>query len=75
MDVRVYTTPSCPWCKKAKEYLKSKGVDYTEVDVHSDSEAAKEMMKLSKQMGVPVIVAGEKVIVGFSEEEIDEALK
>ena len=56
MTVKVYSTPTCPYCKKAKEYLSSKGVSFQDIDVSTDKAAADEMVKISGQMGVPVIV-------------------
>ena len=72
--VKVYTTSTCPWCVKAKQYLKSKGVEYEEVNVADDTNAKDEMIKLSGQMGVPVIKINDNVIVGFNKEAIDKAL-
>lgn len=74
MDVKVYSTPTCPWCKKAKEFLKDNKVEFEDINVADNQEAAQEMMKKSGQMGVPVIEAGDKIIVGFSEDEIRSAL-
>jgi glutaredoxin-like YruB-family protein len=74
MKAVIYTTPTCTWCKKAKEYLKKNSVDYEEVSVDGNQGAAKELMKLSGQMGVPVTKIGEKVVVGFDEEELKAAI-
>lgn len=75
MAVKVYSTKTCPWCDKAKEYLTSIGVAFEAIDVSADKAAAMELVKKTKQMGVPVIEVGEKYIVGFNQEAIDEALK
>lgn len=72
--VKVYTTDSCPWCVKAKNYLKSKGVEYTELNVQDDMEAREEMVKGSKQMGVPVLNINGSFIIGFDKPAIDKAL-
>ena len=72
--VKVYTTESCPWCVKAKNYLKSKGVEFTELNVQEDMEAREEMVRGTKQMGVPVLDINGKFIVGFDKPNIDEAL-
>lgn len=72
--VKVYTTDSCPWCVKAKNYLKSKGVEYTELNVQDDMEAREEMLKGSKQMGVPVLNINGSFIIGFDKPAIDKAL-
>jgi glutaredoxin 3 len=63
-NVIIYSTPSCHFCNLAKEYFKSKGVEYTDHNVIGDIEKQKEMIQLSGQMGVPVIVIGESVVVG-----------
>jgi len=65
--VTVYSTPTCPWCDRAKEYLKSRSVPYTEKDVSRDYAAAQEMVQISGQQGVPVIATDSEVIVGFDQ--------
>ena len=52
--VKVYSTNSCPWCVKAKQYLKSKNVEFEDLNVQTDMVAREDMLKKSKQMGVPV---------------------
>jgi glutaredoxin-like YruB-family protein len=76
VKVRVFSTPSCPYCHQAKEFLKSHGVAYDDIDVSKDQEAANEMIEKSGQMGVPVIIVDNKVvIVGFDREALKKALK
>jgi len=72
--VKVFSTATCPWCTKVKEYLSSIDVAYDSVDVGADKAAAMEMVKKTRQMGVPVTQIGEKYIVGFDKAAIDEAL-
>ncbi|MBU5455683.1 glutaredoxin family protein [Caproiciproducens sp. MSJ-32] len=72
--VKVYSTSSCPWCVKAKNYLKSLNVEFEEYNVQDDMEAREEMISKSKQMGVPVLDINGKIIVGFDKPAIDEAL-
>ncbi len=74
MEVKVYSTPTCPYYKMAKEYLSSKGVSFQNIDVSADQAAGKEMIKISGQMGVPVIVAGSEVIVSFDKGAINKIL-
>lgn len=74
MEVKVYSTPACPYCKMVKNYLTSKGVVFENIDVSQDQAAGEEMVKISGQMGVPVIVAGGEVIVGFDKAAINKAL-
>ena len=72
--VKVYSTPTCPWCVKVKDYLTSKKVDFETIDVSSNREAAMYMVKKTGQMGVPVVLIGEIYIVGFDQGKIDEEL-
>lgn len=73
-NIKIYSTPTCPWCKKAKQYLDEKGIAYENIDVSSNEKAQKEMIDKSGQMGVPVIDIDGKIIVGFDKEKIDELL-
>ena len=75
MTIKIYTTPTCPWCKKAKEFLKQKKITYTELDVSSNEKARDEMVKKSKQMGVPVLDVDGKIIIGFDQAAIEKSLK
>jgi glutaredoxin-like YruB-family protein len=74
MKIKVYSTQTCPWCVRLKEYLRSKKIKFQEVDVSEDEEAANEMIEKSGQMGVPQIEINGKMIVGFDKEAIDEEL-
>ncbi|HHY44467.1 MAG TPA: glutaredoxin family protein [Firmicutes bacterium] len=73
-NVKVYSTPSCPWCVRAKAYLQENGIPFTEVDVSQDISSAREMVKISGQMGVPVITIDGNVVVGFDKKRIDQLL-
>ena len=74
MNIKIYSTATCPYCKIAKEYLSSKGIDFEDIDVSNNQEAVEEMVKISGQMGVPVIAIGSEVIVGFDKSRIDSLL-
>jgi len=74
MSVIIYSTPSCGFCVRVKDYLKSKNIAYTDYNVGSDQQKAEEMVKKSGQMGVPVIDIDGKIIVGFNKPEIDKSL-
>ncbi|MEM4347645.1 MAG: glutaredoxin domain-containing protein [Candidatus Altiarchaeota archaeon] len=74
-NVKVYSTPTCPFCHMAKDFLKSKGVDFEDIDVSSNRKAAQEMIQKSGQMGVPVIEINGKIIVGFDRNAIEKELK
>ena len=72
--IKVYSTNSCPWCVKAKNYLKSVNIEFEEFNVQEDMIARDEMISKSKQMGVPVLDINGTVIVGFDKNAIDKAL-
>jgi len=73
--VVVYSTPTCPYCKRAKDYLSHKGITYTDINVAEDREKAKEMIQKSGQMGVPVIIIGDnEIVVGFNQTLLDKLL-
>lgn len=74
MNVTVYSTPTCPYCKLAKEYLAEKGVAYQEINVAADPAAANEMVKKSGQMGVPVVDINGEIIVGWNKQALEETL-
>lgn len=74
MDIKIYSTSTCPFCTMAKQYFSSKGFSYTNYDVSQDKPALDEMIKLSGQMGVPVIVINGEVIVGFDRSKIESLL-
>ena len=72
--VKVYSTPVCPWCVKAKEFLKENKVPFEEINVLADREAASEMIQKSGQMGVPVVDINGEIIVGFNKNAMKKAL-
>lgn len=72
--VKIYTTPSCVYCKMAKDYFKANNVEYSEVNVVVDDAAREEMIKKSGQLGVPVIDVDGKIFIGFNKNEIAKAL-
>jgi len=72
--VVIYSTPTCPYCKRAKDYLSRKGISYTDIDVAQDKEKAKEMTQKSGQMSVPVIIIDNEIIVGFNQVLLDKLL-
>ena len=73
--VKVYSTPTCPYCIKAKKFLDENNVNYENKDVSADQSAAKEMTEKSGQMGVPVIDIEGEIIVGFDRDAIAKALE
>jgi glutaredoxin-like YruB-family protein len=72
--VIIYSTPTCTYCKAAKEYFAKNNVVFTEYNVASDEVRRKEMVDKTGQLGVPVITIGDKIIVGFDQGAIAAAL-
>jgi len=73
-QVKIYSTPTCPYCKTAKEFLAENNIQFEEVDVASSQTAAQEMIAKSGQMGVPVLEVDGQVIVGFDRAKIKSLL-
>ena len=74
MSVKVYSTPTCPFCTMAKNYLKQNDVTYEDVDVSKDREQAMDMIRKSGQIGVPVIDYNGEIIVGFDKKRLTELI-
>ena len=72
--VTIYTTPTCVYCKAAKEFFQENKVDYKEIDVVEDEAAREAMIQKSGQMGVPVIDVDGEIVVGFNKEKLAELL-
>jgi glutaredoxin-like YruB-family protein len=68
--VKVYSTPTCPYCRMAEDFLKEKGIEFEHVDVSVSQPAAQEMISKSGQMGVPVIDIDGQIVVGFDKPKI-----
>ena len=73
-NVKIYTTQTCHYCKDVKNFLDENKIPYTTLDVGKNLEARKEMVELSGQMGVPVTIIGEKIVIGFDKDNLKEAL-
>lgn len=71
MRVTVYSTPICHWCRAAKRYLEERAIPYTEVDVMSDAAGQREMVLMTGQHGVPVILVGERAMIGWDPDEFE----
>ena len=74
-DVKVYSTPACPWCKKTKEWLAQNKIAFENIDVSADRKAAEEMIEKSGQMGVPVVEIDGTVIRGYDVPAMKKSLK
>jgi len=72
--VRVFSTPGCPYCYTLKEFLKEHGIEFEDIDVSTNGEAAKEMIEKSGQMGVPVVEIDGQIVIGFDKEKICQLL-
>ncbi|MFI5260478.1 MAG: glutaredoxin family protein [Candidatus Paceibacteria bacterium] len=72
--VTIYSTPTCHFCHMTKDFLKDKGIAFTDFDVAHDLEKRQEMIQKSGQMGVPVIFVGDEMIIGFDQEKLVSAL-
>ncbi|MDI9513858.1 MAG: glutaredoxin family protein [Clostridiaceae bacterium] len=71
MAIKVYSTPTCPWCIKAKDYLTSKNIAFEDIDVSKDRQGAMEMIQKSGQRGVPVLDIDGQIVIGFDQKKID----
>lgn len=72
--VTVYSTPSCPYCIRLKDYLNQKGIVFSAIDVSTDKAGLDRMVSISGQMGVPVIDIDGKIVVGFEKDKIEKLL-
>lgn len=72
--ITIYTTPTCSYCKMTKAFFKEHDVQYEEHDVSQDMEAQEKMLKLSGQMGVPVIDVDGTIIIGFNQTKLTELI-
>lgn len=75
MKITIYGTDSCPWCHKAREFMKEHKIKFVDKNVGEDQKAAKEMIEKSGQQGVPVIDVDGEIIVGFDEDRLKSLLK
>lgn len=72
--VKMYTTPTCSFCRMEKAFLRENNIPFEEIDVTKDHEALEEMVEKTGQMGVPVTDIDGQVIVGFDKARIKKAL-
>lgn len=73
--VTIYSTPTCTYCNAAKDFFKENGVEFQVFDVAADTAKRQEMIEKSGQMGVPVIMIDEELVVGFDKERLSELLE
>lgn len=72
--VLVYSTPTCPYCIRTKQFLRDNNIVFEDIDVSVNQTAAEEIVRKSGQMGVPVLDINGQIIVGFDKERIKAAL-
>jgi len=72
---KIYSTPTCVYCKTLKGYLKKNGVEFEDIDISKDEQQLQKMIKDSGQMTVPVVDIDGEIIVGFDKQKIDQLLK
>ena len=72
--VKVYSTPTCPWCRRTKQFLDNNGIKYQDLNVADDKAAREEMINVTHQMSVPTIMIDTEMVVGFKEAELKEKL-
>ena len=72
--VIVFSTPTCSFCNAAKRYFRERNIRFTDVDVSRDQSAARDIMRRTGQMGVPVIMINNRPVVGFDKPKINQIL-
>ena len=73
-EVKVYSTPTCPWCRRVKQFLEDNGIKYKDFNVAEDPAAREEMINKCKRLAVPTICIYGEVILGFNEAQLKEKL-
>jgi len=73
-NVTIYSTPNCHYCKMTKEFFAEHKIAFTEYDVAADASKRAEMIERSEQMGVPVTIIDDSIIIGFDKSALSELL-
>ena len=73
--VTMYSTSWCAFCRRTREFFGKHGIKFKDIDVEKDLKAVQEMIKKSKQRGIPVIEIGGEIVVGYDEEKLRKLLK
>jgi glutaredoxin 3 len=73
-EVKLYTTPTCPYCKMAKKFLNDNGIKYQEFNIVEDKAAREEMKNKCNSLAVPTICFDGEVFIGFNEAELKKKL-
>ena len=72
--VKVYSTTTCPYCIRTKQFLKENSVEFEDIDVSTNQQAAQEMIEKSGQMGVPVLDINGEIVVGFDKDKVSQLI-
>jgi len=72
--VKIYSTPTCPFCIMTKKFLKDNNIEFEDIDVSRDKKAAEEMVMKTGQMGVPVVEIDGEIVIGFDRDKIKKLL-
>ncbi len=73
-EIKIYTTPNCPYCKMAKKFLADNRIEYQECNIVEDKAAREEMKNKCSSLAVPTICFNGEVLIGFNETELKEKL-
>jgi len=73
-QVKIFSTPTCPWCKRAKQFLESHSINYIDLNVAEDKTAREEMINTTHQITVPTILIGNDFVTGYNEKALKEKL-
>lgn len=73
-EIKVYTTPDCPYCHRTKEWLRERDCPFRELDITSDVELLREWRELSGGAGVPVVAHGTDLVIGYNPERLQQLL-
>jgi glutaredoxin 3 len=72
--VKVYSTPTCPWCRKIKQFLDEHNIKYLDLNVAEDKTAREEMINTTHQMAVPTTSIDGEFVIGYNEKSLKEKL-
>ena len=73
-EVKVYSTPTCPYCKMVKKFLEDNSTPYQDINVAEDKAALEDIVNRSGQMGVPVIDINGELVIGYNQVQLKEKL-
>jgi glutaredoxin-like YruB-family protein len=73
-DLTIYTQPTCGYCSELKDYLRKNNISFEEKDITKDRSAWDDLVNKYKIRATPLIVRGDKTIVGFNPDEIQKML-